>query len=101
MVDAAIGLVHVEIAVVVEVRQRHAEAREAPARYTESDAARRIDKVGTRVAVERIRLPFQVDDQDIGGAVVIEVRGRHAHAGLGETVLVHGATPQQRLIPKP
>ena len=96
--DAAVRLVQVEPAVVVEVEHRHAEARETPAGHAQSGRYRRVHEEAALVAVERVGLGVQVHHDQVVVAVIVHVGRVHAHAGLRRAVLIDGHAAQQRRL---
>ena len=96
--DAAIGLIEIEPAVIVEVHQGHAEAREAPAHHAQAHHAGGIDEERAVVAEIGIGLGVEVHDQQVVVAVVVDVGGVHAHTRLRRAVLIDGHTAGQRRL---
>ena len=88
----------IEVSIVVEVVQTDAEVRESAAGGRQADAGRVIKEVRTLVAVERIRLAGHVDHEQVEITVAIHVLGAHAHAGLGEAVIVECCSVQLRRV---
>ena len=96
--DAAVGLIQIEPAVVVEVDPRRAEARERPAHGSQAGGRGRVAEELAVVAKERVRFAVEVHDQQIFIAVVVDVLGVDAHARLGRAVLVDRRAHHQRLV---
>ena len=95
MRDPAVGLEDVQVAVVVEVRQRDAEAGVLAAGGAQAEGRGGVLEPRALVEEQRIGLAFQVHHQHVRIRIVVDVRRGNAHAGLRFAVLVHAAAPGQ------
>jgi hypothetical protein len=98
--DAAVRDVEVGAAVVVEVGEPAAEARERTARRAEAEL---YDAVVEPTAfavedVERVGLVAQVGDEDIPEAVLVDVGREDAHARLRDALRSEGAAHGERFV---
>ena len=100
-VDAAVRLVQVQSAIVVEVVHPQAETREPAARHAQADRDGVVAKEGALVPVDRIGLAAQVDDDQVQVRVVVEIDGIDPHAGLRLAVEVHADAGHQRVVLEP
>ena len=86
------------MAVVVEVEQRHPEAREAPARRSQSGGRCGVDEETAVVSKKRVGLRVEVHDQQILIAVGVDIGRVDAHAGLRRAVLIDRHAVHQRRV---
>ena len=98
--DAAVRFVQIEVAVVVEIAERHAEPRERTARRAQPDRHGVVDEELPLVPEERVRLAVEIHHQQIEVAVVIDVDGVDAHPRLRDAVLVERAAHRERRLAK-
>ena len=95
----AIGDKEIAVAVVVDIDKARAPRQIGYAALAQASEKGLIDK-GTvaEVFVERIGLPLEVGDKEIGKTIVVVIAHIDAHPRLDIAVLVVGGTGQQALF---
>ena len=93
-----LGLVEIEPAVVVKVVERDPKPGKRTSHDGKTGSGGRVLKIMPFITKERIRLISEIHHEQIGIAIIIDIRHSDAHACLGLTIAIHGTAQQHRLI---
>src|SRR5437867_655536 len=97
--NSAVGRNDIEPTIVVVVEEHGSETRERNARRRNAhlDAAV-IEVAAAPVEEQRALLPRQMREENIFGAIAVEVRDVDAHARFGDTIGINGGAADLRLV---
>jgi hypothetical protein len=96
--NAAVGQIEIEAAVIVEVHESRTESREAAARHSQSHARGAIGEESILVFIVRVGLLPQIRHQNVAIAVHVVIGQRDSHSGLRRAVLIDRTSAQERFV---